>query len=158
MVITLDFESSNPGSNPGRTFFCSARLGTGTAKKKKYMSQPRRDSNPQPLDSKSNALSNCATRSTEDIHICPWHDWRSWQRVGLIILRSWVRSPHCAYFSNAICRAPVAQSVAHRSYVPAVQGSSPCRCIYQQCGISLVGRISGSHPEGRGSIPLSRTK
>ncbi len=24
------------------------------------------------------------------------HDWRSWQRVGLIILRSWVRSPHCA--------------------------------------------------------------
>ena len=24
------------------------------------------------------------------------HDWRSWQRVGLIILRSWVRPPHCA--------------------------------------------------------------
>ena len=22
MVITLDFESSDPGSNPGRTFFC----------------------------------------------------------------------------------------------------------------------------------------
>ena len=28
------------------------------------------------------------------------HDWRSWQRVGLIILRSWVRSPHCAQFSD----------------------------------------------------------
>ena len=28
------------------------------------------------------------------------HDWRSWQRVGLIILRSWVRSPHCAQDKN----------------------------------------------------------
>ena len=28
------------------------------------------------------------------------HDWRSWQRVGLIILRSWVRSPHRALHSS----------------------------------------------------------
>ncbi len=52
------------------------------------------------------------------------HDWRSWQRVGLIILRSWVRSPHCAlYIYNNY--APLAQLVAHWSYVPKVQGSSP---------------------------------
>ena len=30
------------------------------------------------------------------------HDWRSWQRVGLIILRSWVRSPHCAGFIRVL--------------------------------------------------------
>ena len=31
MVSTLDFEFSDPGSNPGRTSFCAALVGTTTA-------------------------------------------------------------------------------------------------------------------------------
>ena len=50
--------------------------------------------------------------------------WRSWQRVGLIILRSRVRSSHRAILQQ-LKNAPLAQLVAHRSYVPRVQGSSP---------------------------------
>ena len=30
------------------------------------------------------------------LNITTFHDWLSRQLVGLIILRSWVRSPHCA--------------------------------------------------------------
>ncbi len=48
--------------------------------------------------------------------------WRSWQRVGLIIPRSWVRNP-----PEALLIALVAQLAALRSYEPMVQGSSPCR-------------------------------
>ena len=51
--------------------------------------------------------------------------WRSWQRVGLIIPRSWVRPPPeaCFYVFGAL----VAQLAALRSYEPMVRGSSPRR-------------------------------
>ena len=53
--------------------------------------------------------------------------WRSWQRVGLIIPRSWVRYPPEAVLlpTNAL----VAQLAALRSYEPMVRGSSPRRSI-----------------------------
>ena len=53
--------------------------------------------------------------------------WRSWQRVGLITLRSRVRPPPEALFIQI--KALVAQLAALRSYEPMVQGSSPCRSI-----------------------------
>ena len=53
-----------------------------------------------------------------------WPLWRSWQRVGLIIPRSWVRNP-----PEALLIALVAQLAALRSYEPMAQGSSPCRSI-----------------------------
>ena len=53
--------------------------------------------------------------------------WRSWQRVGLIIPRSWVRNP-----PEALLIALVAQLAALRSYEPMAQGSSPCRSIFSQ--------------------------
>ena len=56
-----------------------------------------------------------------------WPLWRSWQRVGLIIPRSWVRNP-----PEALLIALVAQLAALRSYEPMAQGSSPCRSIFSR--------------------------
>ena len=56
--------------------------------------------------------------------------WRSWQRVGLIIPRSWVRNPPEALL--IVTFALVAQLAALRSYEPMAQGSSPCRSIFSQ--------------------------
>ena len=105
---------------PVEPFFLGQLRSEPPTNKKKYMRicvQPRRDSNPQPLDSKSNALSNCATRSVQLIRISPWHDWRSWQRVGLIILRSWVRSPHCAHITHiyVLCKRGTCGAVGSAS-------------------------------------------
>ena len=51
--------------------------------------------------------------------------WRSWQRVGLIIPRSWVRNPPEAFWSALKPEALMAQLAAPRSYEPMVRGSSP---------------------------------
>ena len=54
---------------------------------------------PKRTELESVALDHSATDAVLVQLICYYlfkHDWRSWQRVGLIILRSWVRSPHCA--------------------------------------------------------------
>ncbi len=67
------------------------------------------------------------------------HDWRSWQRVGLIILRSWVRSPHCAQEKYArFSLALLAQQVALWSYVPTVH--------LLQMGFEPVGSDVDSNP------------
>ena len=61
------------------------------------------------------------TQRSEDRNLYPLKpSWRSWQRVGLIILRSPVRS-----WQRAFVHAPVAQSAAHEPYVLRVLGSNP---------------------------------
>ena len=84
---------------------------------------------PKRTELESVALDHSATDAVLVQLICYYlfkHDWRSWQRVGLIILRSWVRSPHCAQEKYArFSLALLAQQVALWSYVPTVQGSIP---------------------------------
>ena len=61
--------------------------------------------------------------------------WRSWQRVGLIIPRSWVRPPPEAFL--IVTFALVAQLAALRSYEPMVEGSSPSSSRLGRSSISM---------------------
>ena len=77
-----------------------------------------------------------------------WHDWRSWQRVGLIILRSWVRSPHCA--GHVSCVSRVTRSIG-------AVGSALVLCTEGPGFEPLMEQshyVAGSHPADMGSIPI----
>ena len=79
------------------------------------------------------------------------HDWRSWQRVGLIILRSWVRSPHRARnvisSIGAVGSAPVL-CAGGPGFEPLMEHPDPQseRCFL----VSLVGQDSRLSPDRPG--------
>ena len=76
------------------------------------------------------------------------HDWRSWQRVGLIILRSWVRSPHCAYsLTEYSTIGAVGSALVLCTEGP---GFEPLMVHHIVCRVSLVGQDSWLSPGRHG--------